>query len=305
MKNVPLVSTIIIFFNAEAFIQEAIESVFAQTYKNWELLLVDDGSTDSSAAIALNYTQQYSEKVRYFQHTNHQNLGTGASRNLGVNHSQGEYIAFLDADDVWLPQKLDEQVAILESQPEAAMLYGRIQFWHSWTGKEEDRSRDYFKDLGVQANTLIMPPKLQILSLQKKTKGSTPSSMIFRKSILEKIGGFEECFPRMFEDSAFLAKLHLKAPVFVANNYWVRYRQHENSICRSVLKDSNKLRTDQIIYLNWLKDYLLTEGVKDVRIWIPIYKEIWLSHHPKLFDLWIKTKINIRRFLGDKGYLRP
>ena len=103
MSSKPLVSGIIIFLNAEKFIEEAIDSVFAQTYDNWELLLVDDGSTDRSTKIAQQYAQHYLAKVRYLEHENHQNLGMSATRNLGIRNVKGKYIAFLDADDVWLP----------------------------------------------------------------------------------------------------------------------------------------------------------------------------------------------------------
>ena len=84
MSNKPLVSVIVIFFNAEKFIQEAIESVFAQTYDAWELLLVDDGSTDESLAIAQRCAKQYSGKVRHLEHAGQQNRGMSASRNLGI-----------------------------------------------------------------------------------------------------------------------------------------------------------------------------------------------------------------------------
>src|SRR5215211_6343875 len=109
----PLVSVVIPFLNAERFIQEAIESVFAQTYDNWELLLVDDGSNDGSTRIALEYAERNSGRVRYLQHPGHRNRGVSASRNLGISSARGEYIAFLDADDVWLPHKLEQQVEIL------------------------------------------------------------------------------------------------------------------------------------------------------------------------------------------------
>src|SRR5687767_202156 len=121
MKRKPLVSTVMIFFNEEKFLPEAIESVFAQTYDNWELLLVDDGSTDGSTQIALRHAEQCPEKVRYLQHGEHRNRGASAARNLGISNAKGEFIALLDADDVWLPHKLDQQVEILTSQPEAAM----------------------------------------------------------------------------------------------------------------------------------------------------------------------------------------
>lgn len=85
----PLVSVITIFLNAGKFIQEAIESVFAQTYGKWELLLVDDGSTDGSTEIALGYAKQYPKRVRYLEHNGHRNRGMSASRNLGISDAGG------------------------------------------------------------------------------------------------------------------------------------------------------------------------------------------------------------------------
>src|SRR6266566_8733383 len=127
-----------IFLNAERFIEEAIESVFGQTYDDWELLLVDDGSKDGSTEIARRYAEEHSKRVRYFEHAGHQNRGMSASRNLGIRRSRGEFIGFLDADDVWLPHKLEQQLAILKAYPEAAMVYGPIQWWYSWTGNSDD-----------------------------------------------------------------------------------------------------------------------------------------------------------------------
>jgi len=127
MENVgenPRVSVVTIFLNAKKFIEEAIESVLAQTYKDWELLLVDDGSTDTSTKIARGFAKQHPAKVRYLEHKGHENRGMSESRNLGIRNANGKYIAFLDADDVWRPEKLERQVPILESQPSVAMVYG-------------------------------------------------------------------------------------------------------------------------------------------------------------------------------------
>jgi len=106
MDNQPLVSVIIILLNEEKFIAEAIDSVFAQDYDNWELLLVNDGSTDNSTNTALDYAQKNPQKVCYLEHPNYENCGMSASRNLGIEIAKGKFIAFLDADDIWLPGKL-------------------------------------------------------------------------------------------------------------------------------------------------------------------------------------------------------
>src|SRR5829696_6383893 len=150
MSRESLVSCIVNFLNTEEFLGEAIESVLAQTHDNLELLLVDDGSSDGSTRIALGYAEGFPEKVRYLEHTGHENRGAAASRNLGIDQARGKYIALLDSDDTWLENKLEEQVAILESHPEAGMVYGQSQYWHSWTKKPEDAHRDHVPKLGVQ-----------------------------------------------------------------------------------------------------------------------------------------------------------
>jgi glycosyltransferase involved in cell wall biosynthesis len=142
MSNQPLVSVVIIFWNAERFLKEAIESVFAQAYANWELLLVNDGSTDGSTTIARSYLERHPRRVRYLEHSGYANRGMSASRNVGIRNAQGSYVAFLDADDVWLSNILEEQVGILEAYPEVAMAYGPIEYWYSWTGNPKDRERD-------------------------------------------------------------------------------------------------------------------------------------------------------------------
>src|SRR5262245_1282954 len=106
MKVGPRVTAIIIFFNAKKFLREAIESAFAQTLDSWELILVDDGSTDGSSQIAQEYVANHPERVRRLEHADHRNCGMSISRNLGIRHATGEYVAFLDADDVWLPHTL-------------------------------------------------------------------------------------------------------------------------------------------------------------------------------------------------------
>src|ERR1700687_4623324 len=99
-----LVSVVVAFYNAERFLAEAIDSVLAQTYPRWELLLVDDGSRDSGPEIAHEYAARNPGRIYCLAHPGHRNLGPCTARNLGVRHSTGQYIAVLDSDDVWLPR---------------------------------------------------------------------------------------------------------------------------------------------------------------------------------------------------------
>jgi glycosyltransferase involved in cell wall biosynthesis len=297
---------IIPFLNAEKFIQEAIESVFIQTYNNWELLLVDNGSTDHSAEIVRWYAEQYPEKVRYLEHDGHQNRGKSASRSLGIHHAKGEYIALLDADDVWFPHKLEQQVAILGSQPEAAMLYGRSQRWYSWTGKAEDIQRDSIRELGVEPNTLIKPPTLLILFLQNEHIYPCTCSVLVRREVFENIGGFEDSFQDTYDDMVFHAKVFLKAPVFAASECWDKYRIHSHNTWNIAKKTRQyhpvNPNSARWAFLNWLEKYLSKQGTKDTEVWKILQRELWPYRHP-ILDLFSARR---HRYLLKqmKGVLR-
>jgi glycosyltransferase involved in cell wall biosynthesis len=297
MRDKPLVSVIIIFLNAEKFIEEAIDSVFAQIYDNWELLLVDDGSTDNSAEIALRYAKQYPEKVHYLEHDSHQNRGMSASRNLGASNAKGEHIAFLDADDIWLSYKLEEQVAILQSYPDAAMVYGRAQFWRSWIEDSEDINRDHIqKGLGVEPDTLINAPTLVTVFLQDFGIPS-PSGILVRHRVLKDVGGFEEAFGyncAAFEDAALYVKICLKMPVFVADRCWYKHRIHPDS-CSAIAIRTGQYSSLRSAFLNWVENYLAGQSFADGEVWEVLQKELWPYRYPIQHRLLKSTQNLIRQ----------
>jgi glycosyltransferase involved in cell wall biosynthesis len=303
MNNQSLISVIIPFLNAERFMEEAIESVLVQSYTEWELLLVDDGSTDTSTQIALRYAKQYPQHVRYFQHDGHQNRGLSPSRNLGISKAKGEYIAFLDADDVWLPRKLERQMAILDSQPEAAMVYGPSQKWFSWTDDPTDAQRDFVYELGIPPCILMKPPSLLALCLQRKAITPCPSNILLRREVVERVGGFEESFCGMYqhcEDQAFLAKVYASATVFVSDECWDRYRQHPESISFRTKKSGDGYYVWQF-YLNWLERYLLQRGIKDKTVWKALEKELLPYRHA----MRLRFQNSTRKSLGEiNSFLR-
>ena len=280
MNRDTLVSVIIIFFNAEKFIEEAIESVLAQSYRQWELLLIDDGSSDASTQIAKDYAARHPRQIIYLEHSGHKNRGKGASRNLGLRHARGEYIAFLDADDLWLPKKLEEQVSILDSQPKAGMLYGDTLYWYSWTQNPWDPERDFVPSLGVQPNTLIEPPKLLPLFLRGKAAVPCTCSILVRRSVIGQIGGFDEAGPKnIYEDQAFYAMVCLKTPVYVSNTSWDLYRQHPDA-SMAIAHQTRQERAAREFFLEWLDGYLKKQEVNDVEVWQALRRELWRIHHP-------------------------
>ena len=269
----PLVTVVMIFLDAGRFIDEAIASVTAQTHTEWELLLVDDGSTDASTAIARRWADNQPGKIRYLDHPAHENRGMSASRNRGLHEARGEFVAFLDADDVWQPRKLEEQLALMRVQPRAAMVYGRTEIWFSWTGQETDRDRDHTLDLGVPADTLVEPPALLLLLLENRVQTPTTCSALLRREVFDQVGGFQTAFRGMFEDQAFFTKVCLQYPVYVSGRLWARYRQHPESCCARA-EATGTSEAARLALLRWIRRYFAERQVRDARLLMALDHEL-------------------------------
>ena len=276
------VSVITTFLNADRFIQEAIGSLFAQTYKHWELLLVDDGSTDKSTTIAQRCAHDHPGVVRYLEHEGHRNRGISASRNLGISHARGEYISFLDADDVWFPHKLEQQVAILDSQPDAALVGGRTQWWYSWTGNPKDIQRDFTQQFDIPLDTLVEPPTMLILFL--RNEWAALCDLLVRRAVVDAVEGFDDAFRGSFDDHVFRAKVFLKWPVFVSSACWYRYRQHPDSCC-SISRATGRHFAVRQTFLTWLEAYMSEQEIDDAKVRRFVHKRLWPSRHPRLARL--------------------
>ncbi len=257
----PLVSVIMIFLDEERFIGEAIDSVFAQTWLHWELLLVDDGSTDASTTIARRVASRHPETVRYLQHPRGENRGMSASRNLGLEHARGAYVTFLDGDDVYLPQKLERQVAAMEENGEAGMSFAATEYWHSWRGEgassEADRDR-VWSPSGVPVGRISRPPELLVAFLEDGNTLPCMGSVMVRREVAQAVGGFEAEFRSLFEDQAFLAKVSLATPVLPVPDCLDRYRQHDGSACATATPAQVQRARDT--YRGWLEKYLRRTG---------------------------------------------
>ncbi len=279
MVDNPVVSVIMIFLNAREFLHEAIGSVLKQSYTSWELLLVDDGSNDGSTTIAQKYAVQYAGRIHYFQHPDHENLGMSAARNLGIRHAKGEFIAFLDADDICLPDKLAHQVKILSSHPTVGMTYGSTLYWHSWTGLPKDLQRDYVPPNGVELNALLYPPRLLQLYLSGQSAVPCTCSLMIRSETIRRVAGFEESFRGMYEDQAFYAKVCLSESVIVSDKCLDRYRQHPNSHSFTA-EHSGQSHLFRLAFLRWLADYMSQQEIESPLVWMTLREEIWLINEP-------------------------
>jgi glycosyltransferase involved in cell wall biosynthesis len=133
----PLISCIIPVYNGEHYLREAIDSILAQTYRPFEIIVADDGSTDGTAAVIAACGNQ----VRYLSQANR---GPAAARSLGLRAALGDFVAFLDADDLWHPVKLARQMVEFEKQPEMDLCFACYRhFWMPDLAEEEERFRDH------------------------------------------------------------------------------------------------------------------------------------------------------------------
>lgn len=285
----PLVSVVICFLNGERFLAEAVDSVLAQKHRPLEILLVDDGSTDGSAAIAADYARRH-PFIRLLSHPGRANRGVSASRNLGLRTARGRYVAFLDADDVWLPGKLEAELRAFRRHPRAAMVCGDALLWFSWAVDPRDLLplARRLKRVGGRPVDAILPVgrgKLggsvrgfRLLKLHLRKRGCLPQigAALIRRSAAIRVGGFEDVFRDMYEDQVFFSKLAVHERVCVLRECFMKYRQHDASMCNQVRRAGSWKNGPQApgskrrLYLEWLHDYL----PRDDRRFNPIRKMI-------------------------------
>lgn len=253
--STPRCSVVLIVRNGERFLAEAIESVLAQTVRDWELLVVDDGSSDSTRAVAEAFAAG-DARIRLAAHPGGAHLGMSATRNLGLREACSELAAFLDHDDRFEPAKLETMLALLEAHPEASAAVGPNLRWHSW--QDPFGAADAVQSFGETPIGVIGPPGLLPAFLARSE--ATPLGLVVRRHIALGIGGFEESFRGMYEDQVFLARLMLRHPVAVTDAVLHRYRMHEAS-CVSAARRSGRDLAARRRFLDWLWRELEAAGV--------------------------------------------
>jgi glycosyltransferase involved in cell wall biosynthesis len=247
MSRNSLVSVVMIFFNEVRFIQEAIDSVLAQTYSDWELLLVDDGSSDGSSEIALSFAAKQPNRISYLEHSAHANRGMSASRNLGISHARGEFIALLDADDVWLPPKLEHQVALMQRYPDVGLLFSPAYIW--------------MKGVKTPQEIWLTPGEVSratwLTSLLAEDWGASPltNTVIIRREVILAVRGAEDAFRGLYEDQALWIKIALRSPVYYDGGQGVAlYRIHPDSACQST--PNPLVLAEMLSFRRWVVKYL-------------------------------------------------
>lgn len=209
----PLVSTIVPVYNGEKYVSEAIESILAQAYRPIETILVDDGSTDGTSEIA----KRFSPNVKYWYQTN---AGTGAARNRGIELAKGSFFAFLDADDLWLPDKLTVQMAAFHDDPETEIVFGYVKQFYS---PELD---------DITKSKLRCPDKAM--------PGCLPCTMLIKRDAFFRVGLFETNW-RLGQDVSWIirAREHGLRAVMVPHLVYMRrlHKDNKGIINREFSKD--------------------------------------------------------------------
>lgn len=213
-----LVSVIIPAYNAAAFLAETIESVLAQTYTEFELIIVNDGSTDNTQRIAESYLNDARVCCLHIK-----NAGVSAARNAGFAQSKGSLVAFLDADDVWLPDNLLCKVKLLKQHPDAVLAHAPVEHI------EANSLRTGVVNAGKGGQVLH-----ELLSW-KQTVVPGPSSILVRRTAIERVNGFDETLSTAADQDIFF-RLAETGEFVMCSDVLSRYRLHPHNMHRNIAR---------------------------------------------------------------------
>lgn len=212
-KIYPLISVVIPAYNAEQFLDETLESVLSQTYENWECIIVNDGSTDSTESIA----KKWCEKDSRFRLTNKENGGLSSARNWGIKESKAEYIAFLDADDLYLPEYLEFCLKTLIEQDLDLVAPKMMDFKNRPNKISKNDNNEGYLFYGKQGIR-------DFLYINQITV-----AILCKKSVLEAVGGFS-WHDRAEDLHCWLKILFAGYKIYRVRKYMAYHRIHQNSL---------------------------------------------------------------------------
>ena len=227
----PLVSLIIPAYNAEEYIVECLESLFAQSYKNIEIMIIDDGSKDKTAEII----GKYGDRIHYFYHNT--SGGPAAPRNVGIAHSQGEYLCFFDSDDIMAPDCISRQVDFLQRHPDVGMVFCNYRNFDSIQAYEKSHFQTCPELSALLANRqeIILPNPCRMLA---KENFGIMGTLMIRRSMLQYESKFNEDLTSSV-DFHFYYKLARFTQVGINNYLGQSRRLHNNNITNNQTKRLN------------------------------------------------------------------
>jgi glycosyltransferase involved in cell wall biosynthesis len=235
MPHIPKASVFIPSYNYRKFLPECIDSILAQSFQDFEIVIVDDGSKDGSHDLLLDYQRKYPKKIFYHWHPDHSNRGISATSNYAIKKSRGEYLAWTGADDVWYPNKLYQQVEVLDHNPRLGFVYSYVDLMDGEGNKLDGKIG---KDITQETNPIV--------SLLERN-WIPASTIVFRKECLDEVGLFREdltysdweIYIRILANSDWQVE-YLDYPLAI-------YRIHSNNVSADIKKEKNAFHNIEVL----------------------------------------------------------
>ncbi|MBI5406413.1 MAG: glycosyltransferase family 2 protein [Nitrospirae bacterium] len=244
----PKVTAIIPSYNGERYISHAIESVLAQTYKNIEIIVVDDGSTDRS----LEKVRPYLSRIKYiFQ----ENSGVCNARNAGISNSNGELIAFLDCDDRWLPEKIERQVSYFSANPQEKFVHCAVKFINS--RGEGITPEDYWRNLRFNGEVKDVKEIFMHFAM-------LPSAMMVKRQLFDEVGLWDQEFA-LCEGYNLCLRIALRYPLRFINEPLVLYRLHDANCSNTIGFDLKRIKVVESFLMERPDSYKII-GRRDIKM---------------------------------------
>jgi len=290
----PLVSIIVPNYNYGRFISETLRSILRQTFTDYEVIVIDDGSTDNSRDVVDHMASDFGERLTYIYQNNQ---GVSAARNKGIKTARGQYIAFIDADDIWLIDTLGKLVNFLENNPNISMVYGNTEFFDSST----------YKSLGFDHgnNSLKIPYTGKCID-QLFIRGNFIPIMttLTRREVFNSIGFFDVRF-RVGEDLDMWLRLTASYEIGYINEVLCRVRRHGNNLTFNYLEDIKVeiIRTRKVLRMNPRLKEFLGEDIITKKWYLAYYHlgmQLILKSDRKKGRRWLKKalKLNLNPFIN-------
>lgn len=213
-----LVSIIIPAYNSEKYISETISSVLNQTYSNFELIIINDGSTDNTQDIIEAYCKQDIRVITF----NKKNSGVSDSRNFGLNFSKGKYISFLDSDDIWLQDNLEKKINILKNTPDIDAIYSFCEII------DENSIKTGIIKKGQHLFTL------ENILLWEANYITIPSGLIFKESIIKSVNGFNSSLSNNADQDLIIRLLSKNYKIGLVDDITWLYRRHSKNMSSNI-----------------------------------------------------------------------
>ncbi|BAY07250.1 glycosyltransferase family 2 protein [Calothrix sp. NIES-2098] len=211
-------SIVVPVFNRANLISETLNSIFQQKFEDWEVIVVDDGSTDNT----LNVLSNYENRIQILQQ---KNQGPGQARNLGIQKAQGKYVAFLDSDDIWFPWTLEVYAEVIQQTNFPALLAGEYFFFHHANDlnivKTSELHYSYYQDFYASSD---------------KTSSIVTSSVVARLDVLKKAGGFTDKWINSEDNDLWLRLGTAKGFIYINSPTVLGYRQQTDSAVSNITK---------------------------------------------------------------------